>query len=461
MTLTVHPIPPSETLTPADEAGVAEAVRRAAAERSAVYPIGGGTAIGFAAVRMPNVAGGRNQSSLTLRVGQHNEAARLGESGYDDMRAPRDGPSVQDPNHGPGAHATVRLSTRRLDRPVDHAADDMTVTVEAGMTLAELGRLLAGENQRLPIDVCRPDRATVGGLAATNFYGPRRYAHGTMRDYVLGLRAVDGQGEVFAAGGRVVKNAAGYNLCRMMVGSRGTLGVITELTLMVRPIPEHAAVVVCDVEDLHEAEARLAALVTSQTRPVSIDLCAGRPRADCPLPGGLPEPAAARLLVGFEGGRPEVDWMIEQLGKAWRGAGIEQFVTSLGGKAAPLWQWLTEFPAEVRIHVCPSAVVATIATLLELDPDATVEAHAGDGAIRARFSAREPDEWTDSISHRVRPLVERAGGRMVVTSAPEGVALDRDVIWGPAGDGRRISRAIKEGFDPHGILNPGRYVFDE
>lgn len=409
MTTATDNIPIRETITPTDESGLAEEVRRAAAAATPIYPIGGGTAPGCA---------------------------------------------------GPTMRPGIGLSTSQLTRLVDHAADDMTVTVEAGTTLAELDRLLRTNNQRLPVDVCRPGRATVGGLAATNFYGPRRYAHGTVRDYVLGLRAVDGRGEVFAAGGRVVKNAAGYNLCRLMVGSRGTLGVITELTLMVRPIPESSAVVACDVEDLHEAETRLAALVTSQTRPVSIDLCAGRPRPDCPLPGALPEGAAARLLVGFEGSRPEVDWMVEQLGKEWRGSGIEQLVTNLGGKAASLWQWLTEFAAEVRIHVRPGAAVATIAALLELDPDATVEAHAGGGVIRARLSARDPDEWCESMAHRVRPLVDRAGGRMVVTSVPDGVMLERDVIWGPAGNGRPISRAIKEGFDPHGILNPGRYVFD-
>jgi len=402
-------IPIRETVTPTDESGLAEEVRRAAAPATPVYPIGGGTAPG---------CGGP-----TLRPG-------------------------------------IGLSTSHLTRLVDHAADDMTVTVEAGMTLAGLGRLLGARNQRLPVDLCRPDRATVGGLAATNFFGPRRYAHGTMRDYVLGLRAVDGRGEVFSAGGRVVKNAAGYNLCRLMVGSRGTLGVITELTLMVRPTPEHAAVVACDVEDLHEAESRLAALVTSQTRPVSIDLCAGRPRPDCPLPGAVAEGAAARLLVGFEGSRPEIDWMVEQLGKEWGDAGIGRTTVSLADEAASLWQWLTELAAEVRIHVRPGAVVATVAGLLEFDPGATVEAHAGDGVIRAQFSTREPDEWAESIVHRVSPLVDRAGGRMVVTSAPEGVALERDAVWGRAGDGRRISQAIKESFDPHGILNPGRYVFD-
>ena len=109
------------------------------------------------------------------------------------------------------------------------------------MTIGELNKLLAEKRQWLPVDVAWPDRATVGGAIATNAAGPRRFAYGTMRDYLLGFTAVDGTGTVFSGGGRVVKNAAGYNMCRLMAGSRGTLGIITQATLMVRPLPEASA----------------------------------------------------------------------------------------------------------------------------------------------------------------------------------------------------------------------------
>ena len=118
----------------------------------------------------------------------------------------------------------IRLSLAKLNRVIDYPAADMTITVEAGMTIAELNRQLAAGRQWLPVDVPWPDRATVGGAIAVNAAGPRRYAYGTMRDYLLGFTAVDGTGMTFSGGGRVVKNAAGYNMCRLMAGSLGHAG---------------------------------------------------------------------------------------------------------------------------------------------------------------------------------------------------------------------------------------------
>ena len=173
--------------------------------------------------------------------------------------AGRGGCSLQRPCPLPG----IGLSTAKLNRVIDYPADDMTVTVEAGITISELNKLLAEKRQWLPVDVAFPDRATVGGAIATNAAGPRRYAYGTMRDYLLGFTAVDGTGTIFSGGGRVVKNAAGYNMCRLMAGSRGTLGIITQATLMVRPLPEAAALLACEVPDFDLAEKLLASLVRS------------------------------------------------------------------------------------------------------------------------------------------------------------------------------------------------------
>ena len=112
----------------------------------------------------------------------------------------------------------------------------------------------------------------MGGAVAVDAAGPRRYGYGTIRDYVLGLRGVDGRGTVFSAGGRVLKNAAGYNLCRLLAGSLGTLAVVTQATLLVRPLPETSALAACDLRDLAAAERLLAALVGSGTLPVAVEL---------------------------------------------------------------------------------------------------------------------------------------------------------------------------------------------
>src|SRR6185295_19830055 len=121
---------------------------------------------------------------------------------------------------------------------------------------------LATERQRLPIDVPQAERATVGGVIATNWNGPRRFREGTVRDYVIGISAVDGRGQPFKGGGRVVKNVAGYDFCKLLTGSFGTLGVITQVTLRLKPIPDQSALLACTVPDLAAAEKLLSALIT-------------------------------------------------------------------------------------------------------------------------------------------------------------------------------------------------------
>ena len=153
-------LPLADTLTPADQDGVAAAVRGAWQEGKPLYPIGGGTQLAY--------------------------GARPAEPG-------------------------LGLSLAGLNRVIDYPARDLTITVEAGVTIAELAGRLAAERQRLPVDVPFPAQATVGGAVALNAAGPRQFRWGTLRDYVIGVRAIDGSGTAFSAGGRVVKNAAGYN----------------------------------------------------------------------------------------------------------------------------------------------------------------------------------------------------------------------------------------------------------
>ena len=246
----------TETIAPADQAAVAEAVRDAGDKGVAVYPIGGGTSVlGF---------------------------------GAKPWRTAR--------------RCLLQSSRAKLNRLIDYAAADMTVTVEAGMTISQLQRQLAEKRQWLPVDVGYPDRATIGGAIARNAAGPRRYAYGTMRDYLLGFTAVDGTGMVFSGGGRVVKNAAGYNMCRLMAGSLGALGIITQATLMVRPLPEAAALLACEVPDFDLAEKLLAGLVKSLVRPVAVELSAGGPYEGNPLFGPVSEGnvgSIVRRLRGF------------------------------------------------------------------------------------------------------------------------------------------------------------------
>ena len=158
-----------------------------------------------------------------------------------------------------------------LQRIVDYTPRDMTILVEAGVRMADLAATLAAEGQQLPIDVPRASEATIGGVVATNWNGPRRYGHGTIRDYVIGIHAVDGRGVAFKGGGRVVKNVAGYDFCKLLTGSLGTLGVITQLALKVKPLPEHSATIVAACADLRRCETILGRLAQLEAPPVAID----------------------------------------------------------------------------------------------------------------------------------------------------------------------------------------------
>ena len=175
---------PLPLVRPGSVAEIGDLVRRAAAEGQALYPLGGRT---------------------LLDIGL--------------------------PPTRPG----LGVDLRGLSQIIDYPARDMTITVQAGITLAELQALLATENQRLPIDVPRPEQATLGGALAANASGPRRLGFGTLRDYVIGISTVNDEGQEVKAGGRVVKNVAGYDLCKLHIGALGTLGIISQVTLKLRP----------------------------------------------------------------------------------------------------------------------------------------------------------------------------------------------------------------------------------
>jgi FAD/FMN-containing dehydrogenase len=175
-----------------------------------------------------------------------------------------------------------------------------------------------------------------------------------------------------------------------------------------------------------------------------------------------------RLAVGLEGSLAEVEWMIAQLQEEWRQAGILSPLTLAGRRADPLWDRLTQFAlAEpttnghralgVRIHVLPDAVVPILRHLRELDPNSSVQAHAGNGVIVARLSA-EGSQAAAMVDQRLRPKVQPAGGHVVVLNRPQGVELGREAIFGPSPPGWAVMQSIKNRFDPKGILNRDRFL---
>jgi len=415
----VAPLPLSETIAPATRAEVADALRRAHDERAAVYPLGGGTHVGLGA--------------------------------WPDR-----------PGWG--------LSLAGLHRVVDHAVGDLTVTVEAGLTVAALQKTLAQRRQRLPIDVASPERATLGGAVAIDAAGPRRHGYGSIRDYVLGLEAVDGRGVPFSAGGRVVKNAAGYNVARLLAGSLGTLAVVTQVTLLVRPLPEATALVSLGVPSFEAAERILAGLVHTAARPVAVQWLLGPAWADDPaLARAMGATGAAgeagELLLGLEGSGSEVAWMVDSLRTELERAGARGLASIDGAAVEPILGRLAGFSTStatpalvVQLAVAPSAVVRTAQNLLEFDPGASLCIAAGVGLIQACFAV-SAGEMATLLAERLRPLAAAAGGVLTVLAHPPEARLGAATVWGSTdGAATVLMPTLKERFDPHDVLNPGRLI---
>lgn len=341
----------------------------------------------------------------------------------------------------------VRLD--KLNRVIDFPARDMTITVEAGIRIAELNRILAVENQRLPIDVPQAEQATLGGIIATNWSGSRRFGCGTMRDYVIGISAIDASGLRFSAGGRVVKNVAGYDLCKLLVGSRGTLAIISQVTLKLRPQAETSALVTLKFDSLNQIDAVLNRLMTSTTRPMLLDI--------------LRTTGQPQLIVGYEGATRETDWQIQTLLAECRPFEPRAAESFIGAAADPLWDRLRDFSISAKSCVTFKASLPPSRTceFLRLANEAgiTAQAHAGNGIVIGHLSERVSN--ADQAVAAIKPfgdLVRSCGGYLSVLRAPIGWPT-LDVVADSWAGSLAWTERLKRQLDPHNLLNPGVMAF--
>lgn len=411
MPAVVASLPFTEKLTPADQPAYAAAVAEARAAGQAVYPLGGETALDYGL-----------------------------------------------PARKPG----VGLSTLGLQRVIDYPARDMTITVEAGMTLAALEQTLKAERQRLPIDAPQAELATLGGIVATNSSGPRRYGLGTMRDYIIGITAIDGRGTPFKAGGRVVKNVAGYDFCKLLTGSLGTVGIVTQLTFKLKPVPQRSVLLSTVVTHATQAESLLAGLISTCTTPTAIEMVSGPAWEKA----NFVSAGQAAIVVGLEGTKEEVAWMIEQLKREWTAAGQAEIRLHAEAEADSLWQTLTEFPVEgdsqlvLQASMRPSRVVDFCELVKSCDIPCSILAHAGSGVVVLRFEEFSGGDVSALLVKQLQPGVALRDGYLKVLKANSALGeLPRQVVWGSRDSSVSIMEAVRIQFDPDGILNPGRFVY--
>ncbi|MFN8599768.1 MAG: FAD-binding oxidoreductase [Candidatus Binatia bacterium] len=355
------------------------------------------------------------------------------------------------------ARCDLLLRVTGLSRIREHHAADMTITVDAGCTLAAIDAALAAEGQWLGLDAPAPDDTTVGGFLATNLSGPLRASHGTARDLLLGLRWISAQGELVAAGGKVVKNVAGYDLHKAHVGALGTLGVLVEATFKVRPRPPHERALIVACADPRGAVA--AALdARDAVEPAWLEAASG---------GVLGVEGPAAIAVGWLGIEPELDDAERRVRARLATVDGTSVVRALAdAEAVALRRRLADFcltpaAAMLRVATLPAALgdaLASVSPAAAESSTARWTAHAANGV--ARVLADDASSVARLVAD-TRPRLERAGGSLVVERATPDVkhALSaHGGVFGDPGPGRELMRRLKDAFDPGRVLSPGRHV---
>ncbi len=380
----VDGVPPGLVARPGDTAQVAEVMRAAAAHGLTVVPRGAGTKLGW--------------------------------------------------GHPPRS-VDVLLDLSAMAQVLDHQAGDLIAEAEAGTPLHSLQEQCGREGQRLVVDEMVPG-TTVGGMLATNTSGPQRMLVGTARDLLIGVTMVRADGVVAKAGGRVVKNVAGYDLGKLLIGSFGTLGVITEAIFRLHPVPEASRWVSAPVADPADADQLARTVVHSQVVPHAVEV-----DVDADGVGSV-----SVLVAGRE-------TAVEQ-----RAAAV---ASMLGGRATqsdePPGGWAThpwhEGEVALKLTCVLSGVRQVLATAEKVR--ARVRGSAGTGVLHAALPGGSPEEVGPAVD-RLRAACVAQGGSAVVLDGPAGLKASLD-LWGevPALD---LMRRVKDQFDPEHRLAPGRFV---
>jgi glycolate oxidase FAD binding subunit len=355
----------------------------------------------------------------------------------------------------PPSRSGIGVDLTGLNQVIDYPARDMTITVQAAITLTRLQEILRSERQRLPVDVPAADRATLGGALATNTSGSRRYGFGTFRDYVIGISTINDQGQETKAGGRVVKNVAGYDLCKLHIGALGTLGIISQVTLKLRPSPEESALVICRCNGT-DLDSILSLVHESRTRPVCVDVL------NPPAAAGLPGSEGSWLVIaGFEECTETVHWQVEHLVKelSAKVQGIDALVRAA---AEPLWRFLCEFQLDssalltFKANMLPRAVAGFCNKAVQLSETIRLQAHAGNGIVIGHVAGDLTLERAAAMLKELRHEAVTAHGNLVILHCPPTWKATLPVWGEPRGDAA-LMKTVRDRLDPRRLFNPGRF----
>ncbi len=412
----------------------------------------------------PHVLDGRTPEAVVFPGTKEEVSAVLALAAEDGIPVTPWGGGTKMAIGAPPSRLGLVLGLKRLNHVIEHEPGDLTATVECGITLAALQAELGRRGQWLSLDPAHADRATLGGILAGNASGPRRHLYGTARDLLIGLTVVAADGAIVRGGGKVVKNVAGYDLPKLYVGSFGTLGVLVEATLKLRPRPDEDRLVIARFDRLKDAGQAARAIMASDLIPSALELADGEALRAVTLSGGC------AVLIGVDGIREQVDWQCAEIARLLGPLGLGESAVLDGVERDAAWRGLGELgpagaddtAAVMKWGVLPTqlpeVMEAGAAVAQRSGLSARITAHAGVGIATAVLSGGSAD--TNAVVATLtewRAMVNGAAGHALLEWAPLAVK-ERVAVWDTPGPALRIMKGIKERLDPRGILNPGRFV---
>ncbi len=343
----------------------------------------------------------------------------------------------------PPSRADLILSVARLDKVLEHAWADLTVTVEAGCTIQKLQDALAQHGQRLALDPLWPEKATVGGVLSTNDSGALRLRFGALRDLIIGVTLALPDGTLASSGGKVVKNVAGYDLPKLATGALGSLGVITRAVFRLHPLPRNARTFSLSTASLEEMQLLILAFQDSKLAHTSLQTKVG---ADSP-------PVIDILFEGTETGISAQETHLRKIGGH---VPVVESPETPWNARQNLWH-SSDASAISKISVLPAGIGKTIqaiqreANSRQLHWKVVMQA-TGIGWLRLDG----PSESLHASLLQLRSELDRDAGSLMLLHRP--AAFSSINVWGRPGDALPLMRAVKQQFDPRNTLNPGRFV---
>jgi glycolate oxidase FAD binding subunit len=344
----------------------------------------------------------------------------------------------------PPQRADLILSTTRLNRVIEHAWADLTVSVEAGCAFQQVRDMLAQHGQHIAVDPLWPERATIGGILSTNDSGTFRIRYGGLRDLIIGMTIALPDGTLASSGGKVVKNVAGYDLPKLATGALGTLGVITRAIFRLHPLPSNLRTFTFAVRDLDDANRVMLAAQDSKLAYVGLQARSS-------------ESATPAVDVRFEGTDAGVAAQAKMLRKLAAPAAEAATSETVWRTSQALWS-SADRAAIAKFSVLPASIAETCNRVQLLCNSAGVQWSTvvqGTGLGWLRLAASDLAA-THRVLRALRSELEQNGGSLVLLHHPNAFpAMD---AWGGAGDAFPLMLRVKQQFDPQGTLNPGRFV---